>query len=72
MNISTIRPGDIVYCDVRGDRFYALIEETDMYRPGMKNTGLSISSLTRRPLPTSFVNSRQVLAHYRKSPKSKV
>lgn len=64
MNISTVRPGDIVRCDVRGDQFFAEVTE--------RNSGeLTLAPVGRTFLPIYHVKSRQVIAHYRKSKRSR-
>lgn len=65
MNLTSVRTGDIVRCDVRGDRFYATVE--DARQRGV----LAIDSLTGRPIPTYHVTARQVVAHWRKSKQSR-
>lgn len=59
MNISPIRPGDIVLCDVRGHRFHAEVKDR---KPG---------ALDIKPISPGAnyctAKSRQVVAHYRKS-----
>ena len=64
MNISTVRPGDIVRCDVRGDQFFAEVTE--------KSDGeLTLAPVGRTFLPVYRAKSRQVIAHYRKSKRSR-
>ena len=65
MNITGIKSGDIVHCDVRGYRFYALV--TDSSTRG----SLRIESLSRLAVPTFQVKARQVVGHWRKSKQSK-
>ena len=64
MVLTSVRPGDIVMCDVRGSRFYA--EVTD------KGKG----NLAIRPLSKGVgfysVTSRQVIGLWRKSKASRV
>lgn len=67
MNLSGVKPDDIVMCDVRGDRFFAQV--------GARNgdgSKLPITSLTGRPIPALQVSARQVVGHWRKSKQSKV
>jgi hypothetical protein len=67
MNIGSVRAGDIVRCDVRGDRFYAVVPEKWEGGPL-----LPVESLSGRPIPTFHVKARQVVGHWRKSKQSKV
>ena len=59
MNISPIRPGDIVLCDVRGHRFHADVRDRI---PG---------ALEIKPISPGAnygtAKSRQVVGHWRKS-----
>lgn len=64
MQLASIKPGDILLYDVRGDRFYALAL-------GASGGTVQIESLTRRPIPALHVKSRQVVAHWRKSKQSR-
>lgn len=66
MNLASVRAGDIVRADVRGDQFYALAVED------AADGHLPIESLTRRPIPSHRLTARQVVAHWRKSKQSKV
>ena len=63
VNISNIRPGDLVRCDVRGWRFLAEVRDR---RPG---------ELEIEPIGTSAnyrtAKSRQVVEHWRKTRRSK-
>lgn len=67
MESSTIRSGDIVQCDVRGDRFYATVVSPVSYSQELHKRCLEVKSLTGRPIPTRFVTPRQVVEHWRKS-----
>lgn len=62
MNISGVKPGDLVECDVRGQQFVAKVTE--------KNG--SVLSLDPIIPSVSFrsVKPREVVAHYRKSKSS--
>jgi hypothetical protein len=64
MNITGIKSGDIVQCDVRGYRFFALV--TDSSTRG----SLRIEGLSRLAIPTLEVKARQVIGHWRKSKRS--
>ncbi len=66
MSLAGIREGDIVYCDVRGDRFYALAKD------GAIQGKVPIFSLTGRPIPALRVSARQVIGHWRRSKASRV
>ena len=65
MNTAGIREGDIIQCDIRGDRFYAIA------RSAPAKGVVPIESLTGRPIPSMNATSRQVVAHWRKSKQSK-
>jgi hypothetical protein len=66
MSLAGVREGDIVFCDVRGDRFYARVKgEVDEGR-------LPIESLTGRPIPALRVRARQVCGHWRRSRSSRI
>jgi hypothetical protein len=69
MNLASVCPEDIVLCDVRGDRFYALVREHDRQAG---RAPLTIASLTGRPIPAYHVTARQVVGHWRKSKASRV
>ena len=58
MNLTSVNPGDIVQCDVRGIKFYATVEET------LKGE-LSIKPLTRH-INHYHVKATQVVGHYKK------
>ncbi|MGA8746707.1 MAG: hypothetical protein WB507_12735 [Solirubrobacterales bacterium] len=66
LNLAGIREGDILCCDVRGDRFYALVR-------GRASEGrVPISSLISRPIPALRVTARQVIGHWRRSKTSQI
>jgi hypothetical protein len=66
MTLAGVRRGDIVYCDVRGDRFYARV------RDEVAEGRLPIESLTGRPIPALRVSARQVCGHWRRSKASRI
>ena len=59
MRTAGIRAGDIVLCDVRGHRFYALVKER-------AESELAITPLDRHVTYYS-VRAREVVDHFRKS-----
>jgi len=63
MNISGIRPGDLVRCDVNGWRFIAEVRDR---RPGELDIEPVGSKATYRT-----ATSRQVVEHWRKARRSK-
>lgn len=65
MVLGSVKPDDIVLCDVRGDRFYARAVVINA------DGALQIESLTGRPIPAMWVGSRQVVGHWMKSKRSK-
>lgn len=67
MDTSSIRAGDIVKCNVRGDEFYATVTEPVGYNTQMGKRCLEVESLTRRPIPTRFLTPRQITDHWRKT-----
>jgi hypothetical protein len=64
MNLSSVRVGDIVHCDVKGRRFYALVEEKKA-NPG-ERTRLAVRPITNG---VNFfeVRATQVVGHWRHS-----
>lgn len=54
-----VRVGDVAFCDVRGDRFWAKVIER------LDGGGLRITSLTGRPIPALTVKSSQVVGYWR-------
>lgn len=64
MNITPIKPGDLVRCDIRGDQFVAEVTEK-------LDGNLTLAPVGRTFLPAYHVRARQVVAHYRKSKGSK-
>lgn len=67
MDTSTVREGDIIRCDVRGDKFYASVRSPVSYNPDLRKRVLTVTSLTGRPIPTRFITPRQVIGHWRQS-----
>lgn len=66
MNVQSVRKGDVVECDVRGRRFFALVTRDP--QPGASGGPRTI---TIRPITPSIsfrvVNAPQVIGHYRRS-----
>ena len=64
MNLGGVRPRDIVECDVRGRRFYAIVRDKHA-TPG------SPTRLTVKPITPGInyfeVPARQVIGHWRRS-----
>ena len=71
MNISNVKPEDIVYCDVRGNRFYAIVEEPAGQDKSLKRRVMRVSPLSKGPIPTRFIGAREVVSHWRKSRQAK-
>lgn len=65
MSLAGVRAGDIVYCDVRADRFYAVVK-----CPAAAGK-VPIESLTARSIPALRVTARQVIGHWRRSKASR-
>lgn len=59
MRTQGIKAGDIVHCDVRGQRFYATVSERT-------DEGLQLDKLNSQFLPAYVVKPRQVIGHYSK------
>jgi hypothetical protein len=59
MRTQGIKPGDIVHCDVRGQKFYAVIKEKT-------DDGFGLDKLTSQFLPAYVVKPRQIVGHYSK------
>lgn len=64
MNISPIKHGDLVRCNVRGEKFFAEVIQN-------QDGNLTLEPINRTFLPAYNVQARQVIAHYRKSKASK-
>lgn len=62
MRLTGVKVGDIVLCDVRGDRFYASVRD----RAEGGSRPLEIGALTSRPIPALKVSARQVVGHWRR------
>jgi hypothetical protein len=66
MNVTSVREGDIVECDVRGRRFFALVTGPP--------SGSGQRTLPVRPITPSIsfrvVSAAQVIGHYRRSKQS--
>jgi len=69
MKLSGIRADDIVKCDVRGDRFFALVKEAVHDEDRHHKRVLTIAPLNgaRQNLPSRWITARQVTEHYRKA-----
>lgn len=63
MNITSVSPGDIVECDIRGIRFFATVEETGKGE-------LHVRPHTKQ-INYFHVKANQVVGHYRKMGKSR-
>jgi len=63
VNLSTVRPDDIVLVDKRGSRFHAHVER--------KGVGELALRPIERGIPYRAASAREVLAHWRKSASSR-
>jgi hypothetical protein len=63
MNITGIREGDLVLCDVRGARFHAYVQARD-------ERGLAVRPI-ERGISYRHVTARQVIAYWRRSEQSR-
>ena len=61
MNITPIKERDVVECDVKGRRFYALVQGR-----GERKGQLRVSPITHG-ISYRTVTARQVIAHFRRS-----
>ena len=59
MNTSGVKPGDLVECDIRGQRFIAKVTEKNRGGLSLDPVVPSVSYRSAKP--------REVIAHYRKS-----
>lgn len=59
MQLSSIRPGDLVKCDVRGQAFFAEVSD--------RERGALLIQPVSRVVTYRRVKAREVIAHYRKS-----
>jgi hypothetical protein len=66
MRLANVRPDDILRCDVRGDRFWALVTG----EPDPKAGGPITSLIPTRPIPALRVKASQVIGHWRRSAKT--
>lgn len=71
MQSQGIKRGDIIHCNVRGDKFYATVRSPVSYNPTLNKRCLEVRSLTGRPIPARFVTPRQVIGHWRQSRRNK-
>lgn len=60
MRLSSVHPGDIVECNVRGDLFFALVTKID-------GSELELNPISRGQSKVRIVTARQVRAHWRRS-----
>jgi hypothetical protein len=67
VRVASIKAGDVVRADVRGDRFYGVVTEPMAMNEVLKRRVLTVSSLTGRPIPTRFLSATQVIAHWRRA-----
>ena len=72
MNATGIRAEDIVGCEVRGQKFHALVAKAVHQDKVQKRRVLSLKSLTPGGhLPAYTVTPRQITDHWRKSGRRK-
>lgn len=71
MNIADCKPNDIVRCDVRGVRFYAIVEKAATYDKELKRRIVRVNSICGKSIPTHLVGARQIVSHWRKSSQSR-
>lgn len=66
MTLAGIRPGDVVECDVRGDRFFGIVRDTTTAKQER-----SVRPIGVREAFPRLVTARQIVGHYRKSRRSR-
>lgn len=67
MQTGSIRPGDILHCDVRGYLFYARAKTSVTEQVGGGRRGIEIEPLKENQhLVAAFVTARQIVGHYAK------
>jgi hypothetical protein len=70
VEIGSVRTGDLVRCNVRGDRFLAYVREPVAYNTSVRKRVLTVTSATGRPIPSTWVSARQVIGIWRKTAKT--
>lgn len=68
MTIGRIKEGDVVHCDVRGQRFFAIVGQGgDAFDTvtGRPRKLLILRQMNGRAIPTHTVKPRQVIGHWR-------
>lgn len=70
MEVKNVRTGDVIRCDVRGDRFFASVVSPVEYDSGLRKRVLTVRSLSGRPIPSRWVTARQVIGVWRKTAKT--
>jgi hypothetical protein len=68
----SIHQGDVIRCNVRGDRFWAEVTQELEFNSTLNKKVIRISSLTNRPIPTHMVTAVQIIGHWRKKKGSEV
>lgn len=68
MNISSVKPGDIVEVDIRGSKFLAYVEE--LVKEDGKQSSLKITPASRNVTYYSC-KANQVIGHYKKMQRAK-
>lgn len=71
MDKRSIRAGDLVRCDVRGGRFWAMVSAPLRNLPDAGGERITIEPLFGS-IPSKWVTSRQVVGHWGKRSGSKV
>jgi len=67
MRLASVKEGDIVLADVRGDRFYGLVTKPAAMNEALRRRVLTVTSLTGRPIPTCLLSASQVISHWRRA-----
>lgn len=72
-SLTTVKVDDIVRCNVRGQRFFALVSKASHRNAATKKVGLDIRPLVPgKPLLTTFVTAYQVEGIWRRAKNSTI
>lgn len=68
MRTASIHAGDIILCNVRGQKFYATVVQPITYNEQLLAPVLEVEGLTKGNLiPTRYIKARQIERHWRAS-----
>jgi len=67
VNVAGVRTDDIVECDVRGQRFFARVEQPVHKDESWGKRVVTVAPLNgSRSIPTRWATARQIVGHYSK------